>query len=320
MDPGAAAFEVGKCLAGLVLLYVGGEGLVRGASALAMRLGISALAVGLTIVAFGTSSPELVVSLDAALAGANDIAIGNVVGSNIANIALILGLAALVRPATVHAKIIRLDTPLMILASLGLVVALADGRLSRLEGSILLLGLCVYTTFTFWEARRESVLVQQELASVAPGPSGAAASSALLVAGALLVLACGGHLLVSGAVQLATTLGVSQAAIGLTIVAIGTSLPELATSLVASLRNQGDIAIGNIVGSNLFNILGILGVTAIVRPLALGGITGIDLGVMLILAVALLVLLHSRTRLARIEGALLLASYLGYVGWLIATA
>jgi cation:H+ antiporter len=320
LNSSAPILSILQAIGGLALLYLGGDALVRGASALALRLGISPLAVGLTIVAFGTSAPELVVSVDAALGGANDIAVGNVVGSNIANIALILGLSALVCPTTVHAKIVRLDAPLMILASLALIGALANGHVSRIEGALLALGLAGYAVFTFWEARRETKAVKREFASAAPSRPLPLIWSTVFVAGGLLMLVAGGHLLVTSAVRMATALGVSQATIGLTIVAIGTSLPELATSLIAAFKRQGDIAIGNIVGSNLFNILGILGATATLRPLALGAISAIDLTVMLALSATLLVLLHSRPALARTEGAVLLTSYVAYIAWLLAFA
>lgn len=306
-----------ETLAGLVLLYVGGEALVRGASVVAIRLGVSPLVIGLTVVAFGTSAPELVVSLDAALAGANDISVGNIVGSNIANISLILGLTAMLRPSEVEAKIVRIHAPIMIASSLLLVAVLANGRASRFEGALLVVGLCVYTTFTFWEARRESPPVREEIAAAAPQrPLPGALGSALLLAGLVGVVA-GGHVLVTAAVRLASGLGVSQATIGLTLVAVGTSLPELATSLVASLRRQGDIAIGNLVGSNIFNILGILGATAVVHPLGLGAITWIDLGAMVALACALGALIATRARVGRRTGAVLLLLFALYTGWLL---
>jgi cation:H+ antiporter len=310
-------------LVGLALLYFGGEWLIRGASTLAIRLGVSSLAIGLTVVAFGTSAPELVVSVDAALSGANDVAVGNVVGSNIANIALILGLAALLRPAKVEAKILRVDAPIMILVSFALVsfallAVMADGRASRLEGCLLLVGLTAYTVFTFWEAGRESQQVREEFASAAPEPRAGASASALFVVAGFASLVVGGHLLVTAAVELATLLGMSQAAIGLTIVAIGTSLPEFATSVMASLRGNGDIAIGNVVGSNIFNILGILGLTAVIHPLELGAITWLDLGAMVGFACVLGVLLLTRLQLGRAEGAFLLAGYISYTSWLLA--
>ena len=309
---------VAQAIAALAMLYFCGELLIRGASTLASRLGVSSLAIGLTVVAFGTSAPELVVSLDASLSGANDIAVGNVVGSNIANIGLILGLAALLRPSVVHAKIVRIDAPIMIAASFALLAVLATGTASRLEGSLLVLGLTAYTVFTFWEAGRESRPVREEIASAAPQRVGSASWGGLLALAGLSLLVGGGHLLVQAAVNLATSLGISQAAIGLTIVAIGTSLPELATSVIASIRGQGDIAIGNVVGSNIFNILGILGLTAVVHPLELGAITWLDLGMMVGFACVVTVLISTRRRLGRIEGGLLLMAFTFYSSWLLA--
>ncbi|MGH0029306.1 MAG: calcium/sodium antiporter [Myxococcota bacterium] len=301
----------------LAMLYLGGESLVRGASALATRLGVSPVGIGLTVVAFGTSAPELVVSVDAALSGANDIALANVVGSNIANVTLILGLAALLRPCAVHAKIVRIDAPIMIGASLALAAVFADGAASRLEGVLLLIALVVYTGFTFWDARREPEPVREEIASAAPRrPVGAALGGALVVAG-LALLVVGGHLLVVSAVDLATALGVGSAAIGLTIVAVGTSLPEFATTVVASARGQGDIAVGNVVGSNIFNVLGILGVTAVVRPLDMGGLTWLDLGTMVGLACLVAFFVATRHRMGRVEGTVLVALFVAYTSWML---
>lgn len=303
---------------GLALLYLGGDRLIRGASALASHFGISPLAIGLTVVAFGTSAPELVVSVDAAISGANDIAVGNIVGSNIANIALILGLAALLRPMRVEAKIIRIDSPIMILVSIALAVVLINGQASRIEGLLLLFGLAAYTAFTFWEARREAEQVQNEFTSAMPEVRSSVLVSGLLVLFGLALLVGGGHLLVTAAVDLATLLGISQAVIGLTIVAVGTSLPEFTTSIIATVRGQGDIAIGNVVGSNIFNILGILGLTAVIHPLEMGAIRWLDLGVMIFLACIVTVLLSTRLRLERIEGAFLVASFFLYANWLFA--
>lgn len=302
---------------GLLLLYFGGEWLVQGASSLAARFGVSQLAIGLTIVALGTSAPELVVSINAALSGASDISVGNVVGSNIANITLILGLAALIYPVTVQVKLVRLDAPLMVAASIGLVLVMLDGEASRLEGVVLLVSLGAYMVFTLWEVRRAPAELRSEIKSVAPdGPVGPRWSALLIVAG-LVFLMLGGQLLVTAAVDLATFVGLSEAVIGLTIVAVGTSLPELATSVVAALKGQGDIAVGNVVGSNLFNILGILGATAILRPLALGAISWVDLGVMVAVAVVLMLLITLRARLGRVEGFCLLAGFVGYTSWLV---
>lgn len=299
--------------AGLTLLCVGGDALVRGASALALRFGLSPLAVGLTVVAFGTSAPELVVSLGAALSGAADIAVGNVVGSNIANVALILGLAALVRPASVHSRVLKLDGPLVLLVSLGLLAALIDGEVSRPEGFALLVGLLVYVTHTLRSALREPAADSSDPEPLeAPRPAHLRKSLAFILGG-LAGLMLGGHLLVNAAVEAATALGVSEATIGLTVVAVGTSLPELATSVVAAWRGQGDIAVGNVVGSNLFNILGILGTTALVTPLPLGNVGWFSLWTMVALALLLLPLLLTRSRVSRWEGGLLVACYASYL-------
>ncbi len=302
--------------AGLGLLFLGGDTLIRGATTLATRFGVSPLAIGLTVVAFGTSTPELIVSVDAAIAGANDIALGNIVGSNIANISLILGMTALLRPTAVEAKIVFVDAPIMILVSLALIVVLVDGGISRVDGGLLLLGLVAYTAYTFFQAKRESEEVREEFASAAPpAPANALLGGVLVIAG-LLMLGGGGHLLVISALDLAVLLGISQATIGLTIVAVGTSLPELATSVIAALRGRGDIAIGNVIGSNIFNILGILGVTALIRPLSLGEITWIDLWTMIGLACVVTGLIYTRLELVRSEGALLLLGFILYTVWL----
>ncbi len=304
-------------LVGLVVLTGGAEGLVRGGAALALRLGITPLAVGLTVVAFGTSSPELVVSLSTALDGRGDLAVGNVVGSNIFNVAFILGVAALVRPAAAHAQVVRVDVPIVIASSALLVALLADGRLGAIEGTVLLAGAGAYTGYTLWAARREAPAIQAEAGEAMPDASGPLWRDAAYVAGGLVLLVAGARMLVTGAVSIAEAAGLSEAVIGLTILAAGTSLPELATSVVAALRGQSDIAIGNVVGSNIFNVLGILGVTAIVSPLDPGGIGPVDLGVMMALAVALLPLLRTGFRLDRVEGALLLLAYVGYTTYLL---
>lgn len=301
-------------LGGVILLYGGAEGLVRGSSSLALRLGLSPLVVGLTVVAFGTSMPELVVSVEAALAGQGSIAVGNVVGSNVGNIGLILALSALIAPIAVQARIIRLDLPLLVGVSALLAALLLDGRLSRGEGALLAAGLLAYTGFTLRAARREGAAVQGEFAEgVGGAPSRSAGVDAALVLGGLGLLVLGARLLVRGAVTIAEGAGMSEAAIGLTIVAIGTSLPELATSVVAALRGEGDIAVGNVVGSNLFNVLGILGVASLVRPLSASGIGAVDLAVMLGYAVVLAPMMWTGRRVSRGEGALLLAGYAAYL-------
>jgi len=306
-------------VAALALLAGGAELLVRGASALALRVGISALGVGLTVVAFGTSAPELVVSLSAALRDAGDIAVGNVVGSNICNIALILGLAALFKPTAVHAKVLRLDAPLMVGVSFLAVGMLGTGGVvSRIDGALLVGALVGYVAATLVQARRETLEVRKEFAEGIHPVRGRLAVSILLVVAGLAGLMAGGNLLVNSAVTLATAFGVSQAVIGLTIVAVGTSLPELATSLVAAIRGQGDIAVGNVVGSNVFNLLGILGISALARPLPQGDIAWTDLGVMVFLAIVLLPIARTGSIISRLEGLFLIAFYAAYLAWLAA--
>ena len=300
-------------VAGLVVLTVGAEGLVRGGAGLALRLGITPMAVGLTVVAFGTSSPELVVSVSTALEGRGDLALGNVVGSNIFNIALILGVAALVRPAAVRSQTVRLDMPIVIASAVLLVAFLADGRLGPLDGAVLLAGALAYTAFTLGQARRAGPGAQAE----ALPTDGPAWRDALFVGGGLAMLVAGSRMLVVGAVSIAEQAGLSEAVIGLTILAAGTSLPELATSVVAAVRGQSDIAIGNVVGSNIFNVLAILGTSALVRPLEPGGVGAVDLAVMVALSVALVPLLWTGFRLDRLEGALLLLAYSSYTAYLL---
>lgn len=297
----------------LGLLFIGAEGLVRGSSSLAMRAGMSRLVVGLTIVAFGTSSPELVVSVDAALSGQGNIAVGNVVGSNLFNIGVILAITALVCPIPVHAQVIRLDAPIA-LGVAGLAsVLLLDDRLGRGEGALLVAGIVAYTVMNFIMARRQG------------GTENGAepwevrrhwALDALFVGGGLGVLVLGSRLLVDNAVALAQALGISEAVIGLTIVAAGTSMPELATSVVAAFRKQPDIAIGNIVGSNVFNMLGILGIASLTTPLDAPAIATLDYVAMIVLTALLLPLLYTGRRLHRVEGGLLLLLYGGYLAYL----
>ena len=280
---------------------------------------MSPLAVGLTIVAFGTSAPELVVSLDAALKGSSDIAVGNVVGSNICNVALILGVSALVRPIVVNAKIFRIDAPALICISVGFAAMLFfAGGVTRLLGALLLTALIVYVSHTLGQAKRETPRVAEQFSAAIPAQRASLAKSVAFVLAGLLGLAVGGNLLVSSAITLASMFAVSEAVIGLTIVAVGTSLPELATSVVAAARGKGDIAVGNVVGSNIFNILGIIGTTAVVRPLAQGNIDWGSIFSMILLAVVLLPIARTGFVVSRMEGSLLALFYAGYIGWLLA--
>jgi cation:H+ antiporter len=310
---------------GFAFLTLGAEGLVRGSSGLALRLGLTPLVIGLTVVAFGTSSPELLVSLRTAWAGQGSLAVGNVVGSNIANFALILGLAALVRPLAVQTQVVRFDIPVVIVSSAALAALLFDGRLGRVEGAGLLAALVAYLTWNVRSALRETG--GEDVGREAVGTVRAATASRWslaadvgLLAVGLVGLGLGAEGLVTGAVGLATRFGVSEAVIGLTVVAVGTSLPELATSLVAAARGEGDIAIGNAVGSNVFNVLGVIGPAAVILPLPRGGVGPLDLGVMVGAALLMLPLMRTGYRLTRLEGLLLLTGYVTYVAYLVAYA
>ncbi len=302
---------------GLALLYFGAEWLVRGASVMGMRLGMTPLLIGLTVVAFGTSMPELLVSLKAGMQGKGDIAIGNVVGSNIANLALILGVAALIRPLKVQAQVIRREVPLGIGAAVLLCLLLVNDVLGRFEGSVLFVALVIYLIISFRDAKAEvNPEVQAEYAEAMAPATRATWQYILLVIVGLLVLVGGAHLLVEAAVQLARIAGLSEAIIALTLIAVGTSLPELATSAVASFRKEGDIAVGNALGSNLFNILAVLGLAAVLVPLTRGGVTWVDLGVMVGIAAIAYPMLRKGYLLSRLDGALLLLLYAGYMAWL----
>ena len=302
---------------GLVALFIGAEGLIRGSSALALKIGITPLVVGLTVVAFGTSTPELVVSLKAALIGNSSISLGNVVGSNIANIALILGIASVIRPLDVHANVIRREIPIMIGLTVLLIVLLIDGELSFIDGLIFVIGIITYTIANVVMARKEkNTEVEEEFKEGLKTRLGVPVSIILIIGGlALMIL--GANLFVTSSISIAKAIGVSDAIIGLTIIAIGTSLPELITSIVASYKNESDIAIGNVVGSNIFNILGILGITALVIPISSEGIGYIDFGVMLFTALILLPLSKTGFKISRLEGLFLVAGYIVYIYYLL---
>ncbi len=298
-------------LISLAMLTFGAEALVRGSASLALRAGLSPLMVGLTIVAFGTSAPELFVSLKASLDGAGDICFGNVVGSNIFNIGMILGLAALLCPIPVHLQVLRVDGPLLLAVTLFVPWLLRDGALGRGEAFLLFAGMVAYTKLSHVLAKREEKAASSA-ADPLPRPGSMAADLAWIALG-LVVLVWGSRLLVHHAVSLARLLDVPDAVIGLTLVAAGTSMPELATSVVAALRRQPDIAIGNVIGSNLFNLLGILGAAGLVAPFRAPGVSLLDLATLVLLTALLLPLLHSGRRLLRMEGLLLLLVFLAYL-------
>ena len=315
-------------LAGLVLLVIGANALVRGSSKLALSFGISPLVVGLTIVAFGTSAPEVAVSVGAVLDGKTDIAIGNVVGSNIFNVLFILGVSALIAPLVVNIQLIRQEVPIMLGASLLLAFTL-NGNLAFLEGGLLMALLVAYTVFLVVQSRRETQAAKDEFAeAVQPAQSGSwdshwAAQLGLIVAG-LAALVFGSDYLVQASVNFAKAMGVSDLVIGLTIVAAGTSMPEVATSISAALKGERDIAVGNVVGSNTFNILGCLGLSGLVSGdlgLAVApSLLVFDMWVMLAVALACLPVFMTGREIARWEGGIFLAYYAAYVTYLIMAA
>lgn len=309
---------------GVLLLLAGAEALVRGASALALRMGITPLVVGLTVVAIGTSSPELVVSVQAALAGQGGVALGNVVGSNVANLGLIVGLAAVLTPMAVDRDLVWHDMPVMLGSMALLVLFLLDGTLARWEGGILLCGAVLYTVWKVRRsrrsvrARRAAEGIPPDVQAVLDGPVSEVWRQALFVVGGIALLVYGSELLLDGAISVATRLGVSEAVIGLTLVALGTSLPELATTVAAARQGHGEIALGNAVGSNIFNVFSVLGPAALAAPIAAVGV-GIDvLAIMVGFGLLTLLFLTTGRRTQRWEGGVLLLGYAGYLWWIVA--
>ena len=301
-------------LGGLILLAVGAEGLVRGSSSIALRMGVTPLVVGLTIVAFGTGSPEFAVSVGAALDGNSSMALGNVIGSNIANVALILGVAAVIKPLSVKAEIVRREVPVMIVITGLLGLLLFDGELSRFDGFILTAGIVIYTFLTYYLAKqKQKKEVIEEFAEAFEKPKNAVWLDFIFIIAGLVLLIAGANLLLSGAVEIAKFFGLSDVVIGLTIVAFGTSLPELATSAIAARKDEPDVALGNAIGSNVLNILAVLGVTALILPISTEGVRILDFGVMLGSAILLNFLLGRKFVLDRLEGALLIIGYFIYI-------
>jgi cation:H+ antiporter len=314
-------------LAGLIVLVLGADLLVRGATRLAAAFGVSPLVIGLTIVAIGTASPEIAVSLQAAAAGQGDLTLGNVLGSNIFNILFILGITSLVKPIVIAEQLIRKDAPVMLGISLIAFLLAMDGKLGMIDGLLLLFGLVAYTAFAIRQSREESKAVQKEYAQeFAPKEKRTTRRTVIdlvfiLIGLALLVL--GSNWLVESSTQIAKSLGVSELVIGLTIVAIGTSLPEVATSVIAAMKGESDIAVGNAVGSNIFNLLGVLGIGSLVAP---GGISvasrvlQFDLPVMIFVALVTLPIFYIDNRISRLEGGLLLSYFLIYMTFVLLRA
>lgn len=321
-------------LVGLAVLTAGAELLVRGASRLAVTAGISSLVVGLTVVAFGTSAPELVVSVQSAILEKPDVALGNVIGSNIFNVLFILGISALIVPLRVSLQLIRIEVPLMIGVSCLAFAFALDGRIGRIDGSILVIGLLLYTYYSILMSRRQeaayrAILKEEGLSDALPKiPEGRSlakefAINAALVAVGLLLLVIGAQWFIESAIAIARQLGASELIIGLTLVAAGTSLPEVATSIMAAIRGERDIAVGNVVGSNLFNIMGVLGVSSCITPQGINVsdvALWLDLPVMIAVAFACLPIFYTGHSIDRWEGGLFLAYYFLYTAYLIVAA
>lgn len=307
--------------AGLALLWFGGEGLVRASAALGIRFGLTPLVVGLTIVAFATSAPELAVSLAAAFRDSPGLAVGNVVGSNICNITLVLGVTALIGRPRLKGQLAPRDSVVLVLATLAIpLLLLIDGQLGRVEGSVLVVAIVTYVTLTVRDAQagRYPATFAAE-ASPSAKPDVSILLNVLFGAASLAMLILGSDLFVRAAVEIALALGISSALVGLSAAALGTSLPELATSIVAARRGQPELAAGNLIGSNIFNLLLVLGATSLVRPLVPNGIGPVDLGVMVTTSLVALAVMLVKPRIGGLEGTVLLACYAGYIAWLFST-
>ncbi len=314
------------CLAGFLLLYFGAEWLVKGSSSLARGLGITPVVIGLTVVAFGTSAPELVVSLISSIKGQSMIAVGNVVGSNICNIALVLGLAAVFHPIKSDPSVVRRDIPIMLAISLYLLVLTWNSMLGRIEGATLLIGIIIYTVFNYTLAQKgniDAAEIESELEEI--GFIASRPKQIILILLGIAGVVGGAQIVVDNAVQIMKILGVSEKFIGLTIVAFGTSLPELAASVVAAIRGEMDISIGNLVGSNVFNIMSVLGLAALVRPIPIpGGFIEsglwIDYLVMMFTSFLPWLMMRKDFTVKRSDGVILLLCYGGYLTYLIIKA
>ena len=311
------------CLVGFVLLYFGAEWLVKGSSSLARSLGVTPIVIGLTVVAFGTSAPELVVSLISSIQGKSMIAVGNVVGSNICNIALVLGLSAVFHPIKSDPTVVRRDIPIMLAISLYLLLLTLNSRLGRIEGATLFVGIILYTFMNYYLAKKETAgaaEIESELEEI--GFVASRPKQIVLVVVGIAGVVSGAQMVVESAVYIMTELGVSEKFIGLTIVAFGTSLPELATSVVAAMRGEMDISIGNLVGSNVFNIMSVLGVASLVRPIPIpGGFIEsglwIDYLVMMFTSFLPWLMMRKNFTVTRKDGFILLFCYFGYLAFLI---
>ncbi len=306
-------------LAGLTALYFGSDWLVKGAARLAISLNIQPVVVGLTVVAFGTSMPEFVVSFIGALKGLPDIALGNIVGSNIVNIGLILGLSAIIYPLSVHMKLVRFEIPFMVFAAVILFIVSIDGIISRIDSILFAAIFTAYIVYTIKVSKKESKRVKEEYKEFLQKKD-SITKDLILIAAGLAVLIAGAEILVRAALSIARAMGISELIIGMTIVAVGTSLPELATSTAAAFKKEADISIGNIVGSNIFNILFILGITGTIQPVAVNPeALKLHMPVMIFISLALFVFMKTGSAtIGRLKGAALILMYAGYCGYIIA--
>jgi len=320
------ALYIVYCLVGFVLLYFGAEWLVKGSSSLARSLGVTPIVIGLTVVAFGTSAPELVVSLVSSIKGKSMIAVGNVVGSNICNIALVLGLSAVLNPIKSDPTVVRRDIPIMLAISVYLLVLTFNSTLGRIEGATLFIGIILYTFMNYYLAKKETAgtaEIESELEDI--GFVASRPKQLVMIAAGIVGVVGGAQAVVDSAVFIMTELGVSEKFIGLTIVAFGTSLPELATSVVAAMRGEMDISIGNLVGSNVFNIMSVLGAASLVRPIPIpGGFIEsglwIDYLVMMFTSFLPWLMMRKDYTVKRSDGVILLLCYVGYLTYLIIKA
>ncbi|MFH1515285.1 MAG: calcium/sodium antiporter [bacterium] len=310
------AYDIVYLIIGLVVLYFGAEFLVRGSKNLALGMGIRPMIVGLTVVAFGTSMPEFFVSFSSALKGASSIAVGNIVGSNICNIGLIVGLAALVRPLSVESGTLKREMPIMLVVSLLFWGLIFDGMVSRLDGMLLLSGIILFTYYLIRAARKE-IKAKSEESGSSDSHDNSRTNNLLFAGSGIVGLVIGANFMIIGAVSLASKIGISELVIGLSIVAFGTSLPELATSMVASARGESDISLGNVLGSNIFNILFVIGFTAIIRPIPVErDVIVLQTPVMLAFSIVLLPFMILNRDINRFEGFALLSGYAIYIVWI----
>lgn len=300
---------------GLAMLYFGAEWLIRGAISISNKFGVSQLVIGLTVVAFGTSAPELAVSVSSAIQGLSDVALGNVVGSNIVNIGAILGISAIISPIAVSKSTIKKEIPIMIGISFLLLAIILDGKIDFVDGALLVIGIIVFTGYSYRSSKKDTDI--ETIQNYQVLQKNIISKSTIFIAAGLLLLTVGSFLTVDNAVIIGNSFGISELFMGLTVVAIGTSLPELITSIVAAKKGHADLSVGNIVGSNIFNIMAILGISSLISGITVSEQILIDIGIMLAFSLILIPIMRSGFIISRKEGMLLIAGYVGYVIFLL---